>query len=188
MAEQTKRQDGPSTTADSIISKITVSSIGCKPGLVVALPDGELELPLCRIYGNLTSRKEQFDKDKGNTYVFFQGTFEAINMQSGEVFQSGKLFLPGGISQMVEDAVSKNPDSSIAFAFQLNAIKAKNPIGYSYRVLALKNPYVNDPLDEIRKLVAAAGSIEPRKLAAGARGPQTIDGNPQAAPAGAKRA
>lgn len=166
------------TVDDSIIGKITMSSIGTKPGLVAALPDGQNELPLARIYGKLNNVRVQVDKDKGVSYTFFVGSFEAINMQDGEVYRSGKLFLPKGISELVEAAVQKNPDAAIAFAFEVRAIKANNPAKYSYKVLALKSPEAEDELKEIRALVQKAGTVTVKALTGtqAGTGPRTIEG------------
>lgn len=166
-----------------VISKITMATIGTKPGLVTALKDEEgNELPIARLYGKLSEVRYQDDKAKGQIYTYFVGNFEAINMQSGEVYKSGKLFLPKGISELVEDGVKKgrekDPNASISFAFQVNSIKAKNPIGYSYKVLQLKPVEPEDELKAIRDLIAKAGTVEQRRLTGtqtGA-GPRTIDG------------
>lgn len=149
---------------ESIIGKITVSAIGCKPGLVQTLPEGENELPLARLYGKLNEVRTQTDKDKGVTYTFFVGSFEAINMQDGEVYRSGKMFLPKGISELVEAAVNKNPNAAIGFAFELRAVKANNPAKYSYKVLALVNPEAVDELAQLRATVAAAGTMSTKRL------------------------
>jgi hypothetical protein len=169
------------TVEESIISKITMATIGCKPALVTTLPEGQNELPIARLYGKLSDVRYQDDKAKGQIYTYFIGTFEAINMQDGDVYRSGKMFLPKGISELVEDATKKarekDPKASIAFAFEVRAIKANNPIKYSYKVLALKNPEAADELREIRESVQKAGTIEVKKLTnsqTGA-GPKTID-------------
>lgn len=165
-----------------VISKITMATIGCKPAAVVGLPEGEKELPIARIFGKLTEVRYQDDKAKGQIYTYFTGNFEAINMQTGEVSKSGKLFLPKGISELVEDGVktgrAKDPTASISFAFQVNAIKATNPIGYSYKVLQLKPVEPEDELKAIRDLVAKAGTVEQRRLTGSqtGAGPRTIEG------------
>jgi hypothetical protein len=179
------------TVEESIISKITMASIGCNPSAVKTLPDAELqngELPLARIYGKLSDVKYQDDKAKGQIYTYFTGSFEAINMQTGEVLKSGKLFLPKGISELVEDSTKKaravDPNASIAFAFEVRSIKATNPIGYSYKVLSLKAPEAEDELKAIRDLVHKAGAVEVRKLTGGQTGkPTTINAPAAGSPA-----
>jgi hypothetical protein len=174
------------TSVDSsIIGKITMATIGCNPSLVKTLPadSAELqngELPLARIYGKLSDVKYQDDKAKGQIYTYFVGNFEAINMQTGEVLRSGKLFLPKGISEMVEDSTKKaravDENASIGFAFEVRSIKANNPIGYSYKVLALKSPEATDELKELRETIHRAGAVDVKRLAGSQTGkPRTID-------------
>jgi hypothetical protein len=172
----------------SIISKITMATIGCTPGLVKNAKPDELskegDLPLARLFGKLSKVKYEEDKAKGQFYTSFVGTFEAINMQTGEVFQSGKMFLPKGISEMVETAVNKAGENvQIAFAFEVRSIKANNPIGYSYRVLALQSPEAADELRELREKVYKAGAIDVKRLTGGqsGKGAPTIDGGNAAA-------
>lgn len=166
--------------ASSMISKITMATIKTKPGLVSTLPDGENELPLARLYGTLDNVVYQDDKVSGQIFTSFVGSFEAINMQDGEVYTSGKMFLPKGISDLVESAVKKNPNSAIQFAFEVRAIKANNPAKYSYKVLPLVNPETSDALAELRRRVLSAGTINVKSLTAGQRGQSTtIEGGPQ---------
>jgi|SRR5579872_676733 len=175
---------------ESIVSKLTVATLGCNPSLVKnmkaddpALENGEL--PLARLYGQLSGVRFQDDKVKGQVYTYFVGTFEGVNMQTGEVQRSGKMFLPKGISEIVEDAVRKASDAdgkltaSLDFAFELRSIKASNPIGYSYKVLSLKSPAQVDELKALRDLVMKAGAVSQKRLTATQRGsgPTTIDAN-----------
>lgn len=166
-------QPAETTVTESIISKITMASIGCKPSAVSLLPDGENELPIARLYGTLDKVGHQDDKNTGTPFTFFVGNFEAINMQTGEVFKSGKMFLPKGISELVESEVTKNPGADIAFAFEVRSIKANNPIKYSYKVLPLVSPTVADPLKILRDKVLAAGAIDVKRLTGKQKGTGT---------------
>lgn len=179
--------------ADSIISKITIATIGCNPGAVKTVKPEELskegDLPLARLYGKLTGTKAETDKNTGNFYLAFLGNFEAINMQTGEVFKSGKMYLPKGISELVENGIKNAPEGSqIAFAFEVRSQKASNPIGYTYRVLALKSPEASDDLAELREAVHKAGTFQVKRLTGTQKGtgPATIEGN-AAGPASAKK-
>lgn len=163
-------------TEDVIVSKLTVKSMGCDPRKVTAIEDPKARLPLCRILGKANDVRYQEDqKNPGTIHTYFVGTFEGINIETGDVYRSGKLFLPKGISEAVESAIKGAKDSgdnsaSVSFAFELRAVKASNPIGYSYEAAALKRPEVHDELDELRKLLLAAGTDESRKtLGAGAQ-------------------
>jgi hypothetical protein len=81
---------------------------------------------------------------------------------------------------MVEDAVKKAPEGSqIAFAFEVRSIKANNPIGYSYKVLALQSPEAADELKELRDRVYKAGTIDVKRLTGSQKGtgPATLEGH-----------
>jgi hypothetical protein len=170
---------------DSIISKITMATIGCNPGAVKSAKPDELtkegDLALARLYGKLSKAKLEDDVAKGQQYLAFIGNFEAVNMQTGEVFKSGKMYLPKGISELVEQGIKGAPEGSqIGFAFEIRSQKANNPIGYSYRVLALKSPEATDELAELRATVLKAGTINVRRLSGTQKGtgPATIDATP----------
>lgn len=178
---------------ESVIGKITMATIGCKPRKVEEIDGDKAECPLARIYGQMHSVKYQNDTRKATetgavqTFTYFTGSFEAVNMQNGEVFRSGKLFLPKGISELVEAgranaqaAAEKRGGTveSVEFAFEIRSIKDKNPQGYTYKVYILKNTEPVDELKAIRQLVANAGTIEHKKLGAAqtGQGPKVVDG------------
>lgn len=169
----------PISGEESYISKLTIATLGCNPSMVKTLPVGQNKLPVARLYGKVSDVKYQDDKAKGVIHTFFAGTFEGINLQDGNVQRSGKLFLPKGISEVVEAAVknaqAKDDKSSIAFAFEIRAVKATNPIGYSYEAVAIKNPEAEDELAEMRALVAKAPTMEQKSLGAGKEA-KTLEG------------
>lgn len=158
---------------ESYISKLTIKTLGCVPARVTGLPDGEDKLALCRIFGKAVEVGAQEDKfTPGNFVSYFKGNFEGINMQTGETYRSGKLYLPKGISEIVEAAVKTMREkdeatASVSFAFELRSVKASNPIGYSYEAVALRKPEAEDELAEIRRLVMEAPTMENKKLAGG---------------------
>lgn len=170
---------------ESYVSKLTIKTLGCNPSMVKTLPDGENKLAICRLYGKVQDVKYQENKDKGEVYTFFAGTFEGINMQNGEVLRSGKLFLPKGISEVVESEVknlrAKDDKASVSFAFEIRAVKATNPIGYSYEAAALKKPEAEDELSELRSAISKFPTLAQKQLT-------TAKGGQAALPTGAKKA
>jgi len=140
----------------SIISKITMASIRCNPG-AVKNEGAPNPLPLARIYGAVNEVKPKPDKVTGQVYISFVGTFEAINLQSGEVYKSGVMYLPAGISEQFEKAIDAQKDKagddnvSMEFAFEIGSIPSKNPAGYSYQARALRSAAAIDPLKELRE-------------------------------------
>lgn len=154
MAEQHQMSFDPA----NILPKMSLKTIGCKPKEVATAESGRLQL--ARVYGLADgSRFVADDKSVTGSYTFFTGTFEAVNLQDGEIYRSSKLFLPGGISEMFEKEVAKakkdDPNAELQFAFEIRAKRDTNPIGYSYEAQALRKIETNDPLAAIRGAMLA---------------------------------
>lgn len=153
---------------ETYVSKLTIATLGCIPAAVKAEASGKLAI--ARLFGKADDVKYQPNKDTGETYTFFAGNFEGINMQDGTVLRSAKLFLPKGISEIVETAIktakSKDEKNQIAFAFEIRAVKASNPAGYSYEAVALKDPHAEDELAAMRTQLATIPTLEQKRLQA----------------------
>ena len=143
----------------------TVKGMGCTAAKVASEDSGKLAL--ARIYGKASGLKYQADtRSEGNFHCAFVGNFEGVNLETGEVYRSGVLYLPKGISEIMESTFKKlkaeaekegaSADTvSITFAFEIRSVKASNPIGYSYEAQALKNAEKDDELKELRALMAS---------------------------------
>lgn len=146
----------------NVISKMSVKGLGCNPRKVTAMDkpaDGsQAKLPLCRIFGLASGVKHGEDKS-GNVWTAIAGDFEGVNLQDGKVYRSGKLFLPGGIQEIIEvplvQAESQDKQLTVEFAFEIAAVQADNPIGYSYVATSLMKPAEADNLSRIRNLISA---------------------------------
>lgn len=170
---------------ESYVAKLTVKTLGCNAIMVKTLPPEQTKLALCRIFGKAADTKEMQTKDPSGVptiHTFFTGVFEGINLQDGTVLRSGKLFLPKGISEVVESAIknaqAKDDKASVSFAFEIRSVKATNPIGYSYEAVALKDPAAEDELAEMRNAIAKLPTHE-QKLAlkqGGKDNPKQIEG------------
>ena len=157
----------------SIVSKLSVKGIGCKPVGTKEPTD------LCIIGGKADGCKVGEDKT-GKIFSALTGSFLAKNLQDGTEFRSGKLFLPSGIQEVIENAVRGLGDDSggsVKFLFKISSIEAGNPIGYSYRATSLIPTVAEtDELGELNALIAAPVEAAPAQIAA-----------PVAAPAKAKK-
>lgn len=191
MATETANQATREVSGEeSYAAKLSLGTLGCKGALVLALPEGENKIAIARFYGKVSDVKQQINKDTGEAWTFLQGNFEGVNMQTGLVLRSGKLYLPKGVMEVMETAVAAlkaeenpNKNASISFGFEIRAIKATNKAGYSYEAASLKQPSEEDELKAIRELVRSAPTYEQRKLnAAGGAGTgagaKTIDAKP----------
>lgn len=148
---------------EKVISKMSIKSIGCNPKAASAKNEADkTPVVLCVIFGNAVDAKTWEDNRIGRVCSCLIGDFGGINLQQGtpeygQSFRSGKLFLPDGIYETVETAVlgdgSKDPNS-VEFAFELQAVRATNPIGYSYQAIPRIRPVAEDPLARIRAMVS----------------------------------
>ena len=162
MENQTQTND---TTKPIItIAKLTVKT-GGDPRKVASMPGGRMWL--CDLFGRGLSLQTKTDKRTDNTWTAIQGKFEAFYPETGKTYQSGKLFLPGGIQEVIEAAVMQLPQddqmASIDFAFRIFAVKATNPIGYTYEAEAFFDMNSNDGLCDIRKSIEARRQLEASK-------------------------
>lgn len=161
----------PSTSDKKLIAKMSVKALGCNPRAAAAkAKDDTSPVVLCAIFGIADGVKSGED-NKGSVWTCLTGRFEGTNLQgeAPETFQSGKLFLPGGIQEVIEGAVKEMGDSgSVQFALELRAVRADNPIGYSYQAVPLVAPKQNDALGALRERVAARiprlGAVELKAL------------------------
>lgn len=138
----------------NIITKMTVKGVGANPAKAKA--DNQ-KTPLCRIYGTASGVVHKVD-NRGEPITGITGNFEGVNLETGEVYKSGVLYLPGGIHEMLLNAVDQGEDddkgkpvyNSVNFAFDISAVPATNPIGYSYEASQLIEATTADPMAEIR--------------------------------------
>jgi hypothetical protein len=139
-------------------SKLTIKTLGCDPSKVKGLPEGTLKLAIARFYGIAYDAKTQDNRDYGTVDTYFQGDFEGINMQDGTVLRSAKMFLPKGVTDIVEGALkqakAKDKNASVSFAFEIRAVKASNKSGYTYEAATLMQPEQEDPLKKMRGALA----------------------------------
>ena len=138
----------PEAASAEFLTKLTLKAIGCNPR--IAATEGK-KVPLARIYGIATGIKTKIDP-KGDTFEAIEGSFEAVNLKTGEVYRSGLLFLPGGIHETLTGSLKKGGEgTTIRFGLEVSAIPASNPIGYSYSAKSLIPDAGDDLLADMRK-------------------------------------
>lgn len=132
----------------SLISKISMRTIKTLPAKFAS----EKGTPIAVIFGMANGIKEVMNKDSGEVYHALRGQFEAQNLDTGEIFQSGVLYLPAGIHDAIESAVGKleAENDYISFALQIKSVTAATKAGYSYQAVNLMAAKAVDPLAELR--------------------------------------
>lgn len=146
------------------VSKLTLKKMGVNP------QDGaKKDTPLARIYGFVSGIKIGTNPNNGDAYTALQGDFEGENLQTGEMFRSGILFLPGGIHETLTspfDNLKEGEEAPrIKFGFTINAFPATNKIGYSYKAIPFVQPNKDDALVAMRAEAKAA----PKQIAQGGK-------------------
>jgi len=181
----------------NVISAFKIRAIGCNPDAVAAKEQGDFTpLVLATVMGVVDSL--EFGKnDDGSVYVGLCGQFRAENIQEGstkkgEVFESGRCFLPPGPHERVLAEVralglSREGDGSeltdskkkfvayvkdgkkLEFAYLLSCKKDGNKRGMTYVCNPLIEPVSNSPLDNLManarervKLISAPAAPAPQ--------------------------
>lgn len=135
-------------------SKLTLKVLGCDPKAVLKLP--EHELPIARVYGNAFRVGVQNDVEHGQSYTYFTGMFEGVNMQDGSIVQAPRLYLPGSISDMVENVINqaqaRDKQARVGFIVEIRAVKSREAKGgYIYKGVFLQKPELQDELAKFRE-------------------------------------
>lgn len=136
----------------TVLSKISIKSIGRSGAEWVTNKDGVT--PLGRIAGYARGSIMKEDA-QGNAIEALVGEFTAINLESGEVFQSGVCYLPAGMHEQILAALRKPAGENAAptavqFAVEIACRKASNKAGYEYVGTMLDKPAESDPMEQLR--------------------------------------
>lgn len=147
-----------------LIAKMSVKGVGCYAKAITAVkPQPGVIVPpldLCDIYGVAAGIKTG-ESANGDFWSALVGEFEGRNLDDPKMedpfFRSGKLFLPGGIHEAIEEPLKAAEDrgekASIKFAFRISVVQAENPQGYAYQARPLFAVHKDDPLAALRKAI-----------------------------------
>jgi hypothetical protein len=94
------------------------------------------------------------DQNDYGEYTALVGTFEAVNLSTGEVFAAPRCFLVGGFDKMIAQRLDKGAEA-VDFAFEVG-IKAPGDDSnqkYEYVIKAIRDPKSKDPLEDLRATV-----------------------------------
>lgn len=169
--------DGPADPRAGL-TKLSLALMGCQPELSkIGVPHtGGHEIDQAVVFGELTgltgAKELPNAKSEDEKYTFgLVGMIEGINIRTGESFQAGVLYLPGGfhdlfLAQMESELASLGKGNvSIKFALKFVSIPAGNPRGYSWKAKNQLPMQKHDPLAQLRaralrdvKLLAGPGS------------------------------
>lgn len=143
------------TEGGGTIPKITPAAIKCFPEGAKAPEAAGKPVLQASIFGLATGVKKK-EMPNGDTFYPIVGNFEAINAKTGEVYNSGQLYLPSGIHEMIASSFLVDDDKSdtvVQFAIDLFARVANNPRGYEWLAKSKVKASANDPLAALRNIV-----------------------------------
>lgn len=112
------------------------------------LPEDKSDLLVMRVIGQ-ASKSITVNTDFGAS-IGFIGNFEATNVITGEVFRSGKMFLPPVAANLLDGAVAAANGGAVDFAFDIGVKEADNQIGYEYTASPLIEAGANDPISILK--------------------------------------
>jgi hypothetical protein len=147
--------------AAEILRKLTIRNCGFNVAVIKEIVTEETpKADLLKIVG-ITTGSKAGQTDKGE-YLRLLGDFRAVNMQTGEIFQSASCILPSFISDSLGEALKSSP--RVEFAIMIGAEFQKDAITqYEYTVSPLIEA---KPSDQMAALLSNAGANEPVRLPA----------------------
>lgn len=137
----------------NVVTKLTLKAMGCNPRRASV---EKKAVSLARVYG-IASGTRVKTAANGDAHYPILGDFEGVNLETGEVFKSGTLYLPAGLHEMIYEPLSRGSDP-IEFGIEVSAIPAENPIGYSYTAKQLYKPAAADPLEKLRGIAGPSSA------------------------------
>ncbi len=147
-----------------LASRLTVKDLGVdqRAALKTIKEKNLPKIAIARMYGVVSRVGFQEDRATGATYTFFVGSFEGQNMQTGEVLQSSKMYLPEGAAQTLEHVVNqtqqkRGKNATVHFAFEIRLVpNSEARSGYVYETAAILKAEHTDQLAAVRAIVEAA--------------------------------
>lgn len=152
----------------NIIAKLSVKTMGCNPAL-----GKEGRVHIARIFGVANGIKIAKGTN-GDILYGVTGDFRGQRPDKpGETWQSGVLYLPAGINELVLNAVDtgevdKNDKpvyAEIQFAFDVFSKPASNPAGYQYEATPIVDAKETDKMAELAAALPPMPGAEPAAIA-----------------------
>lgn len=162
------------------ISKITPATLRLKPALATKEFQNKAVF-LATIIGEATGIKEAKSPDGAQIFKGATGAFEGVNIETGDVYRSGVIYLPGGAHDMLITQLEQESDLSkaIYFGVELWAVPSNNPRGYSWELREIAPIEEVDPLARARQVIEQAAQKQGRSISHIKREPVTIEQAPQ---------
>jgi hypothetical protein len=143
-----------------ILRKLTIKTGGFDIAAVKAALGDNKTADLLKVVG-ITTEARPGQTEKGEI-IKIGGTFRAINLQTGEVFEASTAIFPNFIADSLAAALAQSQEVEFGILIGAKA-NATSVTGYEYTVRPLVEAKVSDKLGA---LIAAAGLDAPLSLEA----------------------
>lgn len=131
-----------------LVSKLSTATVYGKVNVKELIKTPNETIKIMRIYG-IAKRIITGSTNFGD-WTGFSGSFEAVNITTGEMFASGKCFLPVNVSNMLSGQFVKDVET-VRFGFEISAkYNEKNACKYEYLVSSLIKPQEDNPIALLR--------------------------------------
>ena len=140
---------------ENVLTKMSLKTLGCQPAQAKV---DQNTVAMARIIGVARGIKTAVGQN-GDTVYGLTGNFKGTCIKSGKEYISGVCYLPGGVHELILDpldAMIADGDKAAAvnFAFDIFAVPAANPAGYSFTAVNLAPASRADPFAEITSAIA----------------------------------
>lgn len=159
----------PEDTGATPLSKMSVKTLKLNGHKGAALDKVGEVIWLGRIIGRCQAVKlKKRTDDSGNLVEDhpISGFFEGTNLETGEISQSGILYLPGGFHDVLESAIRDANGGVVDFAIEIGAERAENKAKFTWVAKNLMKPAGADQLSALREMAAKSKNASPVKALA----------------------
>lgn len=152
-------------------TKIVTKDLG-DPSVIKLQPENVKKLMLGTIVGIVTGFCERGNpKDPSEKFEGLVGNFRSIPVdEKREELESGVCFLPDAFHNMLSVPFKKmletDKNATLEFAFEISAIRATNPQGYSWEFRPKSEPVSGNPIDQMLARLGEVKVIEGKKMLA----------------------
>lgn len=152
-------------------TKIVAKDLG-DPSIIKTLDETVKRHQLGTIVGIVSGFVERGNpQDPTQKFEGLSGSFRSIPADDKrDELESGVLFIPDAFHSMIASAFRKNleadKNAQLRFAFEIYAIRANNPAGYSWEFKPLIEAAGGNPLDELVNDLGTVKVVNGRKTLA----------------------
>lgn len=146
-------------------TKLALKDMG-EPSIIKTLPENIRQHRLGGLFGIATGFVSRTNPKDGTVMEGLAGAFRVVpSDEKRETLESGILFIPdafhNGIAMRLREMQKTDTLATLDFTFDINVIRASNPIGYSWEFKPTREFAGKNPLDELQAAHEAFKALPP---------------------------